>query len=70
MLADKPEIPLAWGIHVPQSQKHQLRIILPPCGGDVGKCQQQLTTVILQLLEQLLGASVDLENVKIILRLL
>lgn len=69
-LADKPEVPLTWGIHAPQSQEHQLHNILPPCGGDVGKCQQQLTTVVLQLLEQLLGASVDLENIRINLKLL
>jgi len=69
-LADKPEIPLAWGIHAPRSQKHQLHIIFPPCGGDVGKCQQQLVIAILQLLEQLLGATVNLENIRIILKLL
>lgn len=69
-LAGKQELLLAWGIHAQPSQKHQLHIILPPCGGDVGKCQQKLTTAALQLLEQLLGASVDLENIRIILSLL
>lgn len=43
---------------------------LPPSGGDVGKCQQQLTIAILQLLEQLHGASADLENIRILLNLL
>lgn len=69
-LPDEQEILLAQGIHALQSQKHQLHIVLPPCGGDVGKCQQQLSTADLQLLEHLLGDSVDLKNIKIILRLL
>lgn len=69
-LADKPEIPRAQGIHALQNQWHQLHIILPPCGGAVDRCQQQLMTMILQLLEQLLGASVDLKDSRIFLRLL